>query len=87
MKCFVCKETFHEPKITQFGKDQSFAIAWCPRCTAVLPRDLPDDVAAKIVREVAELPDRTSPADAPDMMLVTADELRAIVLAALQPAE
>lgn len=32
-----------------------------------------------IVREVAELPDRTSPEDRPDMMLVTADELRAIL--------
>ncbi len=42
-----------------------------------------DRIAAGIVREVAELPDRTSPEYAPDMMLVSADELRAIVLAAL----
>lgn len=41
----------------------------------------------EIVREVAELPDRTSPEDAPDMMLVSANELRAIVLAALNPKE
>lgn len=43
-----------------------------------------DERAAKyaadmIVREVAELPDRTSPDDAPDMMLVKAEELRLIV--------
>lgn len=35
-----------------------------------------------IVREVAELPDRNSPTDWPDAMLVTADELRSIILAA-----
>lgn len=34
-----------------------------------------------IIRDVAELPDRTSPEDWPDAMLVTADELRAILLA------
>lgn len=33
-----------------------------------------------IIRDVAELPDRTSPADQPEMMLVSADELRAILL-------
>lgn len=41
-------------------------------------------IVANILREVAELPDRTSPENAPDMMLVSADELRAIVLAALK---
>jgi hypothetical protein len=35
----------------------------------------------KIVKAVAELPDRTSPEDRPDMMLVTGDELAAIILA------
>lgn len=35
----------------------------------------------RIVGAVAELPDRTSPDDWPDVMLVTADELRAIVSA------
>lgn len=32
-----------------------------------------------ILNDVAELPDRTSPEDWPDAMLVTADELRAIL--------
>ncbi len=32
-----------------------------------------------ILRDVAELPDRTSPEDQPHMMLVTVDELRAIL--------
>ncbi|MGC4059393.1 MAG: hypothetical protein QM749_00440 [Aquabacterium sp.] len=34
-----------------------------------------------VLLDVAELPDRTSPEDQPDMMLVTADELRAIIQA------
>ncbi len=45
--------------------------------------DLHESVATTVVREVAELPDRSSPADQPDMMLVTAVELRGIVLSAL----
>lgn len=42
-----------------------------------------DQIAAQIVRDVAELPDRTSPDDAPEMMLVTREELEVIVLNAL----
>lgn len=38
----------------------------------------------RIVGAVAELPDRTSPDDWPDAMLVTADELRAIVTAEIE---
>jgi hypothetical protein len=37
------------------------------------------DLPEMIVRDVAELPDRTSPPDAPEMMLVTAAELDRIV--------
>lgn len=37
------------------------------------------DVTDRVVRRVAELPDRTSPQDCPEAMLVTADELRKIV--------
>lgn len=33
-----------------------------------------------VLRDVAELPDRTSPDDQPGMMLVTVDELRGILL-------
>lgn len=36
-------------------------------------------VIADIVRDVAELPDRTSPEGQPDMMLVTAEELASIL--------
>lgn len=43
-----------------------------------------DAVAARVVQDVAELPDRTSPDDWPEAMLVTADELTAIVERALQ---
>ncbi len=45
------------------------------------------EIATQIVRDVAELPDRTSPEDQPDMMLVTSDELTAIVLSSLNQQE
>lgn len=38
-----------------------------------------NSLADAIILDVAELPDRTSPEDEPDMMLVTAEELRAII--------
>lgn len=40
-------------------------------------------VADKVVQSVVELPDRTSPDDWPEAMLVTSDELETIVLDAL----
>lgn len=57
----------------------------CPACTAPAPAkvSMPERLADAIVREVAELPDRDSPADWPAAMLVTSDELRGIVHAAL----
>lgn len=39
-------------------------------------------IAEQVVQRVAELPDRTSPDDWPEVMLVTSEELTAIVLAA-----
>ena len=45
------------------------------------------ELAAQICQEVAELPDRNSHEDWPEAMLVTHDELRAIVLAALESPE
>lgn len=39
----------------------------------------PDSWIADVLRDVAELPDRSSPDDQPDMMLVTAEELREIL--------
>lgn len=42
-----------------------------------------NDIAALICREVAELPDRNSPEDWPEAMLVTHDELHRIILGAL----
>ena len=44
------------------------------------------EVASQVCRAVAELPDRNSPDDWPDAMLVTHEELRAIVLEALEAA-
>lgn len=41
------------------------------------------EVVEEILRGVAELPDRTSPDDWPEAMLVTHDELESIVRAAL----
>lgn len=42
---------------------------------------VPEEQIAACVRAVAELPDRNSPEDMPDMMLVTAEELAAILRA------
>lgn len=44
-------------------------------------------IADRIVTDVAELPDRTSPDDWPEAMLVTAEELRLIVCRAILDAE
>jgi hypothetical protein len=41
------------------------------------------DVASLVCRSVAEIPDRNSPEDFPDAMLVTANELHGIVLDAI----
>lgn len=43
-------------------------------------------IADYICQDVAELPDRTSPADQPEMMLVTRDELYSIICYALERA-
>lgn len=40
-----------------------------------------------IIRDIAELPDRTSPEDQPEAMLVTSDELRIILTRHLGRAE
>lgn len=39
----------------------------------------------QVLRDVAELPDRNSPDGQPDMMLVSADELRGIIEARQRP--
>jgi len=39
-----------------------------------------DDIIASVLRDVAELPDRSSPDGKPDMMLVTGAELREILI-------
>ena len=61
-----------------------------------VPSEVPDgeraevtddgDIAVRIVRAVAEIPDRYSPPDNPDMMNVTLQELNAIVRDALRTA-
>ena len=43
------------------------------------PALLGEFLISNVIQHVAELPDRTSPDDAPDMMLVTADELTEIL--------
>lgn len=45
--------------------------------------ELHERIAVKVVRDVAELPDRTSPDGDPNMLIVTAAELKQIVLGAL----
>lgn len=44
------------------------------------------EIIEGVIRDVAELPDRTSPEDWPEAMMVTADELRSILLARLSMA-
>ncbi|MFT8945972.1 MAG: hypothetical protein ABF876_05245 [Acetobacter aceti] len=44
-------------------------------------------IAHHIIRDVAELPGRTSPDDKPDLLLVTADELEGIICAAFDREE
>ncbi len=43
-----------------------------------------DRIAESICQTIAEIPDRSSPDDDPDMMLVTSDELHTIVVCALE---
>ncbi len=50
------------------------------------PPDVVEVLAQTIVRDVAELPDRTSPDDWPEAMLVTSEELHSIVRSALASA-
>jgi hypothetical protein len=45
-----------------------------------------DRFIISVIGDVAELPDRTSPDDEPDMMLVTADELKTILCTRLAEA-
>lgn len=60
---------------TVSGNDQVRGVCQAPEINAAWKRVQISD----IVREVAELPDRTSPDDQPEMMLVTAAELTAIL--------
>lgn len=45
-----------------------------------------DQFVNSVLRDVAELPDRNSPDDGPDMMLVTAEELKVILCKRLSEA-
>ncbi|XUM25092.1 hypothetical protein ACRAVF_34055 (plasmid) [Bradyrhizobium oligotrophicum S58] len=45
-----------------------------------------DQFVSSVINDVAELPDRTSPDDEPDMMLVTAEELKTILCKRLSEA-
>lgn len=45
-----------------------------------------DQFVNAVIRDVAELPDRTSPDGEPDMMLVTAEELKTILCTRLSEA-
>lgn len=50
----------------------------------MITKDQLDAWMSNIIREVAELPDRTSPSDQPEMMLVTSAELKEILTVGLQ---
>lgn len=49
-----------------------------------LLEEIAGDVAGRVCQLVADLPDRTSPDDQPEMMLVTGDELHDIVCQAVE---
>lgn len=61
------------------GDDKAYEAAW-----HYLYGPSDDLIAQSIVSGVAELPDRTSPESQPEMMLVTGEELTAIVLSNLK---
>lgn len=67
----------------RFLREDSFPDSLAAPAPAPAKVSMPERLADAIVREVAELPDRDSPADWPAAMLVTSDELRGIVRAAL----
>lgn len=60
--------------------------AWNTRAPAAPTEAMVERIIERVTRDVAELPDRTSPEDAPLMMLVTGEELEAIIRAALTAA-
>lgn len=68
----------------RFLREDSFPDSLAAPAPAPAKVSMPERLADAIVREVAELPDRDSPADWPAAMLVTSDELRGIVLAHIQ---
>lgn len=85
----IIEEAF--PLQGDFAQDAKYT--WPSRWEAVkndlahVPEEKPNDILNSIKKEfarrvtlrVAEFPDRTSPEDQPEMMLITPNELRAIV--------
>lgn len=63
-------------------RERLHAVALYAAPTQPVQAELSDAQISAIVLDVAELPDRDSPEDQPEMMLVSADELRAILAAA-----
>lgn len=62
------------------------ASAVAPQSVSVPEHDRADFIM-RIVQGVAEMPDRDSPEDQPEMMLVTSEELRAIIAEAFENAD
>ena len=50
-----------------------------------MTREEIDDIIDTVIRDVSELPSRTSPEDQPEMMLVSAEELSMILVELLSP--
>ncbi|WP_295537900.1 ASCH/PUA domain-containing protein [uncultured Pseudacidovorax sp.] len=84
----------YDAKVDNSGRTDPIRIC-CDACegTGFTPVEQPaastvpaTDIGARICRAVAELPDRNSPEDWPEAMLVTHDELLAIVVAEMQDA-
>lgn len=84
-KCLACGIPMESPY--EFcglcGRKLTQVVVEAP--VAVSRRQSPD-VASLVIRDVAELPNRTSPEDWPEAMLVTAEELENILRARLSAA-
>lgn len=76
-------------KTIQYTVDRGELVAkkWpTKRPSAGTPAQAAKRLADAIIREVCELPNRTSPEDQPDALTVTWQELHAIIIGELEPA-
>jgi hypothetical protein len=79
---------FPDADLPRYGHEEVARAAWEAAQKLEAPSDGPvrgeaGDWIDAVVLDICEIPDRTSPDDEPEIMLVKADELRRIILANL----